>query len=795
MRYATPRVMRRLLPLDKALLLVLVPLWGLCFVLYLDDLARGRLAWVPLAVARDAAGGYPTMRGPTGLGRGWDAGDVRIGDRLLRLGDTDLRGVGQIGFVARAYQEAYPDLRVRVSLTRDGRPVDTWLILRPLDFGWRLSVLTLPFVVMAVLIVVRLPGSALARAIFLATMVHAFHWTAFYGGPRVQTYAALATFSLTACVGWPLALRLAWIFPEASVGARFREPTWVWMLALSGPIVTSWFFGVPWIPYVVPLFYCVGVAFSGSGLALGTRAFLRADPIGRRQLKWALYGGYVGYVPVLVTTALGMFGWLPWRAQEMATVAIALTAVFGFIAIVRFDLFDIDRLISTTATYSVLSTLLLAAALVLIPRLSQAITAAGAIDPVVSQPILALLLAGLLIPAQRYLRPQIERLFFVERYALQRGIERLLRDLSACDGPDALLALVGERLATLIRPECCVVYGRAADTYVPVFVRGPVVPPPIGAQSGVVTELEARNAPLDVRHWRQGHGPQVRRPADMAALDSLSATVLLPVGGRQMLPAFLCLGEKRSGDVYTATDLVLLAAVAEKTSSELDRFDRAEISRQARAMQDALRRYVPEPVAARVVSGEDLDMGERDISVLFVDLRGYTTYSEGRTAAEIFSTINRYTENVSRVIRAHGGTVVEFNGDGMMAVFGAPELLTHKERAAVEAGYELITAVRSLELGGARPLDVGVGIATGKAFVGNIRSADRWIWSAIGNTTNLAARLQTLTRELQAAITLDATTWSAAGPLAAMFQRRGDVPIRGRRQREDVYVLPLAATA
>jgi class 3 adenylate cyclase len=131
----------------------------------------------------------------------------------------------------------------------------------------------------------------------------------------------------------------------------------------------------------------------------------------------------------------------------------------------------------------------------------------------------------------------------------------------------------------------------------------------------------------------------------------------------------------------------------------------------------------------------------------------------------------------------------------MMTVFGAPEPLAEKERAAVEAGRGIVAAVRALALGRerfeSRPLEVGVGIATGKAFVGNIQAVDRLIWSAIGNTTNLAARLQSLTRELDAAIVIDVATWTAAGDAGADFEQHEKTPIRGRRQTEDVYVLPL----
>ena len=130
-----------------------------------------------------------------------------------------------------------------------------------------------------------------------------------------------------------------------------------------------------------------------------------------------------------------------------------------------------------------------------------------------------------------------------------------------------------------------------------------------------------------------------------------------------------------------------------------------------------------------------------------------------------------------------------------MAVFGAPRELAHKERAAVEAGREIVEAVGSMPVDdahdGQTKLSVGVGIATGEAFVGNVQAVDRMIWSAIGNTTNLAARLQSLTRDVDAALVIDHPTWERAQPAAAGFEKRPGVPIRGRRETQDVYALPM----
>lgn len=117
-----------------------------------------------------------------------------------------------------------------------------------------------------------------------------------------------------------------------------------------------------------------------------------------------------------------------------------------------------------------------------------------------------------------------------------------------------------------------------------------------------------------------------------------------------------------------------------------------------------------------------------------------------------------------------------------------------KERAAVEAARDILAAMAELPApdgGVGTALAVGVGIATGPAFVGNIQSADRFIWTVIGNTTNLAARLQGLTREMEAAVAIDDTTFRRAGRPCADFVHHSDLAIRGRTQLETVHALPL----
>jgi class 3 adenylate cyclase len=599
-------------------------------------------------------------------------------------------------------------------------------------------------------------------------------------------------------VYFPLLLYFLFRFPDDRVPEGRWHQIWPWFFSLPLPL----FFGlalssrmaVGWMGFGTTV--VLGVV---AALAVATRKFRRADLVARRQMKWVLFGFYcvgLSFAVGVAAPALDpRLGWL-WFAAFGAAPLFPLSLV---VSVVRFNLFDIDRVLSAAASYNILLVLLGAGALVVVPRIAEAASGFVGIDPGTGQVALSLVLVVLLIPAHRRLRPQIDRVFFKERYALDHGIAELLPTLSTCADARELTERAGAGLQRLLQPEACVVYAGVEQSYAPVFVEGRAVPPAFAARSPLIVSLEERRRPLALGEAGRRPDEAALSPFDRAALETLQAEVVVPVGQDGALAAFLCLGPKRSGDVYTSTDLSLLAAVAETVSHQLQRFDQDEVTREAQAMQESLRRYVPGAVAEQLASGAELASGEREVSVLFVDIRGYISFSETRRAEEIFSAVNRYTETVSEIVQMHAGNVVEFNGDGMMAVFGAPRKLAHKERAAVEAGRAIVAAVGALPVegtsGGETKLAVGVGIATGEAFVGNIQAVDRMIWSAIGNTTNLAARLQSLTRDLDASLVIDAGTWERAQPTAEDFEKRSDVPIRGRRETQDVYTLPLAAAA
>lgn len=150
------------------------------------------------------------------------------------------------------------------------------------------------------------------------------------------------------------------------------------------------------------------------------------------------------------------------------------------------------------------------------------------------------------------------------------------------------------------------------------------------------------------------------------------------------------------------------------------------------------------------------------VTVLFTDIRGFTTLSEQNDPETVVAFLSDFLEQVTRIIFANGGTVDKFIGDAVMAIFGAPRSRGDDALRAVQTGIDLLKLASALEakwkpvIG--RSLEFGVGIHTGDAVVGSIGSEMRSDYTAIGDTVNTAARLEALTKELAVPLLMSEST-------------------------------------
>jgi adenylate cyclase len=219
--------------------------------------------------------------------------------------------------------------------------------------------------------------------------------------------------------------------------------------------------------------------------------------------------------------------------------------------------------------------------------------------------------------------------------------------------------------------------------------------------------------------------------------------------------------------------------------------------RERRRTRTAFARFVPAAVVDRVLEqAEDgLRLGGEEVlgTVLFSDIRGFTTFSESHPAQEVIDILNRYLTAMTDAIMGHGGTLIAYLGDGIIAIFGAPlEQADHADRAIAAAQEMVGPRLASFnewmqERGIDKPFEMGIGINSGHFMAGNVGSQDRLEYTVIGDTVNTAARMEGLTKGSGHSMFIaESTRFMLIGeppPLAYV----GEFAIRGREARMKIW--------
>jgi adenylate cyclase len=213
-----------------------------------------------------------------------------------------------------------------------------------------------------------------------------------------------------------------------------------------------------------------------------------------------------------------------------------------------------------------------------------------------------------------------------------------------------------------------------------------------------------------------------------------------------------------------------------------------------RDQQKQLVRRFATPEVAQDLQNSGFSLGGKRVhaSVMFCDIRSFTTLAESQPPEETIELLNTFYALMFDAISSHGGVVTLMMGDGLMSVFGAPMPLPDHAERAVHAAQEMVEMIvlfnQERDAAGKPTITIGIGIASGEVVAGYTGTNERATYTCIGDTVNLAARLEAHTKVVQRGILIDEATRSALSERIAV-EPLGPVPFRGKASAVDVFAV------
>lgn len=215
--------------------------------------------------------------------------------------------------------------------------------------------------------------------------------------------------------------------------------------------------------------------------------------------------------------------------------------------------------------------------------------------------------------------------------------------------------------------------------------------------------------------------------------------------------------------------------------------------RKKEKIQNAMGKYISKDVMQNVVDNIDkVGLGGKRavVTVLFADIRGFTTISENLSAEEVTAILNEYFSALVPIIDKHKGVLNKFMGDAFLAIFGEPIKNENHAINAVRCADEILDKVRRLQVKwqaeGKPKIEIGIGISTGEAFVGNIGSEERLEYTVIGDTVNIASRIENYNKVYKTKFLISQETFEMVQRHVDVIKIR-EVTIRGKAKKINIY--------
>lgn len=276
-------------------------------------------------------------------------------------------------------------------------------------------------------------------------------------------------------------------------------------------------------------------------------------------------------------------------------------------------------------------------------------------------------------------------------------------------------------------------------------------------------------------------------------ISGLRSAMCAPLVGKDRLFGILYVDNLEKASAFTQEELNVFALVAAQAGAAIDNAVAHEKIAQQSVQRSALERFLSPEVVEMVAANPDIRLGgvNQEVTVMFADIRGFTTMSEAMEPGRVVEILNEYFTRVTDVIFDNGGTLDKYIGDAVMAVFGAPISKGNDAAAAVNSAIQIQRLLIELNRDAAArewpELRVGIGINTGNAIAGNIGSPRRLDYTVVGDAVNTAQRL--MTNAAGGQILISESTAKKLGKTGKTIdlERLPELKVKGRSEAVPVF--------
>lgn len=533
--------------------------------------------------------------------------------------------------------------------------------------------------------------------------------------------------------------------------------------------------------------------------------FRRSSTLARQRAKVILFGALLALpVPAAAPLAAylgGTVGGLKIITNLSAIPSVIFPMAIAY-AIAKHNLFDVDVYIKRAVGYAIMTAIVGSIYFAL-----QIFVKNYILSPVFgdyAEKIYPLLFAVLVVflfnPVNQNVQGLVEKLFYRKKFDYKETVLSVSNALTSVLNIDEILKRIINTLrqemfidragVILLEPrkECRTLFitdepesrnDQITDECLP--ADDPLVAL-VSREKKLVTKYDIAESP----RYSAVRASCGRRFSDM------KASLTIPLMYQEEVTGVLALGYKKSGHFYSREDIHLLETLANQGAVAIENAKRAEQMKKEEAVRTNLARYLSPQIVEQVINKNvEVNLGgdRKVVTVLFSDIRNFTTITETRPADQLVQILNEYFTEMAQIIFDNNGSLDKYIGDAIVAVFGSLILTENPAESAVRAGIQMMQHMPALNEKWMREygfsMQMGIGITTGEVFLGNVGSPERMEFTVIGDTVNIASRFSGLARAGQILITR--ATLDCIGDGEIRFKELPPAEVKGKTGRLDVF--------